>query len=45
MVQKILDELVGSGTCKVQEYGKSKIYYANQVCVPKESLLLYALRQ
>lgn len=31
MVQKLLDELVSAGTVKLQEYGKSKIYYANQV--------------
>eukprot|EP00903_Cladosiphon_okamuranus_P009666 g9197.t1 len=30
MVQKLLDELVRDGTLNVQEYGKAKIYYANQ---------------
>lgn len=33
MVQKILDELTRDGTVKLQEYGKSKIYYANQVAL------------
>lgn len=31
MVQKLLDELVRDGTLNMQEYGKAKIYYANQV--------------
>ena len=31
MIQKLLDELVRDGTLNVQEYGKAKIYYANQV--------------
>lgn len=33
MVQKLLDELVRDGTVKLQEFGKSKIYYANQVSI------------
>ena len=33
MVQKLLDELTRGGTLKMQEYGKAKIYYANQVCM------------
>lgn len=31
MVQKLLDELVRDGTLTLQEYGKARIYYANQV--------------
>lgn len=31
MVQKLLDELVRDGTLKMQEYGKARVYYANQV--------------
>eukprot|EP00752_Nemacystus_decipiens_P001704 g1650.t1 len=34
MVQKLLDELVRDGTLNVQEYGKAKIYYANQDALP-----------
>ncbi|CBJ27185.1 TBPIP domain containing protein [Ectocarpus siliculosus] len=34
MVQKLLDELVRDGTLKLQEYGKARIYYANQDALP-----------
>ncbi|CAM9745624.1 unnamed protein product, partial [Laminaria digitata] len=34
MVQKLLDELTRGGTLKMQEYGKAKVYYANQGALP-----------
>lgn len=41
MVQKLLDELVRDGTLNVQEYGKAKIYYANQVRLPVRDTRYY----